>query len=325
MIFHLGSASLMRFVKLLCATALLLAINLTSAEAGLIVDFGVSTTTTASPVAAGAVNGNTLDNPAVPGDPYPVPQPLTVLNLSGIPSDIGTISVHGDVTMSSGEVPLSTFRAINRTPAVKTAAQNPGLNNNTDNDDFLRDWISVTQFTTTTGGVITNNPAPTLTFTISGLIPGQYKWTSWHHDIEDQSGLINYTFTDASGASTGVIDVSHGVANSANTGSPTPNFVNGRGAPVNGTGDPISNPPGTPTSFSKVFTVDGSGSFTFAMSSGFDPALMSASENLPNSSGSLNFAVINGFEVTQVPEPASIVLLGFSAFLAMLVAKRRRK
>lgn len=325
MILHLGSASLMRFTKLLCASALLLAISLPSAEAGIIVDLGVSTTTTASPVAAGAVNGNTLDNPAVPGDPYPVPPPLTVLNLSGIASDVGTVSVQGAVTMSSGEVPLSTFRAINRTPAAKTAAQNPGLNNNTSNDDLFRDWIGITQFTTTTSGVITNNPAPTLTFTISGLIPGQYMWTSWHHDTDDQTGLINYTFTDASGASAGVIDGSHGVANAGNTGSPA-NFVNGRGAPVNGTGDPVNNPPGTPSTFSKVFTVGGSGSFTFAMTPGYNPALSDATTNLPNSAGSLNFAVINGFEVTQVPEPGSIALfLGAFGLVAMRHRRYRQR
>ena len=323
MIFHHVSASLMRIAHLLCASALLLAINLPSAEAGLIVDFGLSTATTASPVAAGAVNGDTLDNPLVPGDPYPVPQPLTVLNLSGIASDIGNVSVQGVVTMSSGEIPNTTFRAINRTPGAKTAVQNPALNNNTANNDLYQDWIGVTQFSTTTAGIITNNPSPTLTFTISGLVPGQYKWTSWHHDTDDQTGLINYKFTDASGVSTGVIDASHGTANTGNTGSPA-NFVNGRGAPVNGTGD-LANPAGTPTSFSKVFTVGGSGSFTFAMASGFDPSQFSASTNLPYAAGSLNFAVINGFEVVQVPEPGSIGLLGSFAFSAMLLAKRRRK
>ena len=325
MSFHLGSASLMRFARLLCASALLLSISQSSAEAGFIVDLGVSTTTTASPVAAGAVNGNTLDNPAVPGDPYPVPPPLAVLNLSGIASDVGTVSVQGAVTMSSGEVPLSTFRAINRTPAAKTAAQNPGLNNNTANDDLFRDWIGVTQFTTTTAGVITNNPGPTLTFTISGLIPGQYIWTSWHHDVDDQTGLINYTLTDASGASTGVIDGSHGVANAGNTGSPA-NFVNGRGAPVNGTGDPVNNPPGTPATFSKLFTVGGLGSFTFAMAPGFDPSQFSASTNLPYGAGSLNFAVINGFEVTQVPEPGSIALVvGACGLLATRCRRNRQR
>ena len=320
MIFHLVSTSLMRFAHLLCAAALLLAINLPSAEAGFIVDLGVSAATTASPVAAGAINGNTLDNPLIPGDPYPIPQPLTVLNLSGLPTDVGTIAVKGVVTMASGEIPNNTFRAINRTPGAKTAAQNPALNNNTANNDLFQDWVAVTQFTTTTSGVMTNNIAPLLTFTISGLVPGQYKWTSWHHDTDDQSGLVNYTFTDASGASTGVIDGSHGVANAGNTGSPV-NFVNGRGAPVNGIGDP-GNPAGTPASFSKVFTVDGSGSFTFAMTSGFDSSLQSASTNLPNSSGSLNFAVINGFEVTQVPEPGSIALV--LAACGLLATRFRR-
>lgn len=313
----------MSFGKLLWASPLLVALSLTTAKGAFIVDFGVNDATTESPVAAGTTSGNTVNNPIVPGDPYPVPEPLTVINLSGIATGFGTASVHGAVTMSSGEIPTNTFRAINRTPGVKTAAQNPGLNNNTADDDFFRDWIGVTQFTTTTSGVITNNPSPTLTFTISGLAPGNYMWTSWHHDIDDQSGLIDYTFTDALGASTGVIDMSHGVRNNNNAGNPE-NFVNGRGPVVNGTGDPVNNPPGTPTAFNHVFTVDGSGTFTFAMASGFDPSF---STDLPYSSASLNFAVINGFEVTQIPipEPSSILLMGTCGLIALLLAKKRLK
>lgn len=311
----------MRLGKLLWASPLLVAISLTTANGAFIVDFGVNTATDASPVAAGATNGNTVNNPIVPGDPYPVPEPLTVVNLSGIATGFGNASVHGTVLMSSGEIPNNTFRAINRNPGAKTAAQNPGLNNNTANDDFLRDWISVTQFTTTTEGVITLNPSPTLSFAVSGLDPGKYIWTSWHHDVDDQTGLINYTFTDALGASSGVIDASHGVANTNNTGSPA-NFVNGRGPVVNGTGDPMNNPPGTPTAFTHMFTVDGSGSFTFEMTSGFDPNLPN---DLPYTSSSMNFVLINGFEVTRIPEPSSICLLGTVAAIGLLLARNRKK
>jgi hypothetical protein len=295
----------------------IVALSYGTAQAALIVDFGL----TGAPVAAGATNGNVANNTGA-GSAVPV----TTVNLVGLPSDFGSINVQGVLSMASGSVPTSTFRAVNRTPGAKTAVQNPGLNNNTSNDDLYRDWIAITQFSQTVNDVIVEDPSPTLTFTISGLAPGQYQWTSWHHDIEDQTGLIDYTFTDAAGSSSGVIDASHGqIASSlSNMGSP-PNNVNGRGNLVNGTGNPIFFPPGTPTSFSRPFTVDGSGSFTFAMSSGFNPNLMSPLSNPPYTAGSLNFAIINGFEIAQVPEPNSLALLGALGFIGLCTSKNRRK
>jgi hypothetical protein len=258
--------------------------------------------------------------------------PITYVNLAGLDTGgFGTASVQGVVTMSSGDIPNNTFRAVNRAnPGARTAAQNPGLNNNTSNDLLFRDWIGVTQFSTLVNEVITLSPSPTLTFTVSGLLPGKYVWTSWHHDTEDQTGLIDYTFTDALGATTGVIDASHGTnfisttgTNGSNTGAP-PNTVNGRGFAVNGTGDPMNVTPGTPTAFTHEFIVDGSGSFSFAMSSGLDPSLQSPTENTPYLTQALNFALINGFQVARVPEPSTIGLLGSFALIATVVVKRRK-
>lgn len=313
----------MKLRNLLLAVPLM-ATAFTPAHGALFVDFGTVTTAGVnSPVAAGASSGNVLNNPSSGAGP------ITYVDLSGLDTGgFGTAAVQGVVTMSSGDIPNNTFRAINRTPGAKTAAQNPGLNNNTPNDPLFRDWIGVTQSSTLdmATNIITLNPSPTLTFTVSGIQPGEYVWTSWHHDVDDQTGLIDYEFTDALGVTTGTIDISHGAnsASGANTGSPA-NNVNGRGPAVNGTGDPLNNPPGTPTSFSRTVIVDASGTFSFAMRSGMDPSLLSPTDNLPFSTTSQNFAIINGFELVRVPEPSTVALLGSFAAIATVVVRRRTK
>lgn len=305
-------------------------VALSSAKGDLLVDFG-TTASGGSPVATGWSDGNVANNPSSGAGP------ITYVNLAGLDTGgFGTASVEGVVTMSSGDIPGNTFRAVNRAaPAALIPERNPGLNNETSNNDLFRDWIAVTQFSSIVNDVIVLNESPTLTFTISGLDPGPYVWTSWHHDIADQTGLINYTFTDALGSTSGVIDASHGTnqfstavppsaAHATNTGLP-PNTVNGRGLAVNGTGDPLNNPPGMPTAFTHEFIVGASGSFSFAMSSGFDPSLMSATENLPYVTTSLNFALINGFQIQRVPEPGTMGLIGSVAAIGILVAKRRKR
>jgi hypothetical protein len=316
-------------LRILLLAAPFVVLALTPAKGDLLVDFG-TTASGGSPVAAGMSNGNVANNPSSGA------APITYVNLAGLDTGgFGTASVEGVVTMSSGDIPSNTFRAVNRSaPAALIPERNPGLNNETANNDLLRDWIGITQSSTLVNDVITLNTSPKLTFTVSGLDPGKYVWTSWHHDIADQTGLINYTFSDALGVATGVIDASHGTnqvstatppstSHASNTGLP-PNTVNGRGLAVNGTGDPINNPPGTPTAFTHEFIVDGSGTFSFAMESGFDPSLMSSTENLPYVTTSLNFAFINGFQVARVPEPSTMGLIGSVAAFATLLLKRRK-
>ena len=60
------------------------------------------------------------------------------------------------------------------------------------------------------------------------------------------------------------------------------------------------------------------------MSSAYNPALSNATTNLPNAVTSLNFALINGFEISQIPEPGSISLLAFIALIATLGARHRQ-
>ena len=74
-----------------------------------------------------------------------------------------------------------------------------GGDDGTDTPDLLRDWIG-------TDGRQPGNP---MTLTVSGLPPGNYEWTSYHHDPEDQTGIFSVTVNDASGSTTTAdIDIS---------------------------------------------------------------------------------------------------------------------
>jgi hypothetical protein len=313
-------------LRILLLAVPFVAFALTPARGDLLVDFGATGGTAPPPadrVADGWSDGNVANNPSS-GSPS-----ITYVNLTGLDTGgFGTATVEGVVTMAGGvNIPSNTFRAVNRaTPTTKTAAQNPGLNNNVDNELLMRDWIGVTLLTTTVSGVITPGASPTLTLNVSGLLPGKYVWTSWHHDTEDQTGLIDYTFTDARGSTSGVIDISHGVnaASGSNTGLPA-NTVSGRGPAVNGNGDLMNVIPGMPTSFTHEFIVGPSGTFSFAMSSGFDVSLLDTMDNAPYSATSLNFALINGFQVARVPEPSTVGLFGSLALMATWMVKRRKK
>ncbi len=59
--------------------------------------------------------------------------------------------------------------------------------------DFFRDWIG----TDCRGTLVANDP---MTLTISGLPAGTYKWTSYHHDPNNQTEPFDLTINDASGS-----------------------------------------------------------------------------------------------------------------------------
>ena len=78
-----------------------------------------------------------------------------------------------------------------------------------DNGDLLQDWIG-------TDNRVNTGSAPTpgindMTLTITGLPAGTYRWISYHHDPQDQTGLFDVTLTDAMGSTTTVgVDTSNG-------------------------------------------------------------------------------------------------------------------
>ena len=85
--------------------------------------------------------------------------------------------------------------------AVNAAAQmyDRGTGYASDTPDLMRDWIG-------TDRRVTGNP---LTLTLSGLPPGTYSWMSYHHDVQDQTGLFDVTLIDAAGSNTTVnVDIS---------------------------------------------------------------------------------------------------------------------
>ncbi len=78
--------------------------------------------------------------------------------------------------------------------APPVAGQNPQMIDRGSADALLRDWI----------GIDNRSPAnyvgDPMTITVTGVPAGTYRWKSYHHDPNDQTGLINITITDKDGA-----------------------------------------------------------------------------------------------------------------------------
>ena len=129
----------------------------------------------------------------------------------------------------------------------------------------------------------------TLTVNVAGLPAGPYSWLSTHHDggtgatNGNLSGMPEYIFTDASGNRSGVLNLS-----SQNDG------------------DPIA-------TFATNFTSDGSAPVSFSM------VMDNGQGDVP---GNALFAFLNGVEITNIPEPASIGLAALA--IASLAFMRRR-
>jgi len=68
--------------------------------------------------------------------------------------------------------------------------------------DLLNDWI----------GTDARQVGDPMTLTVGGLPAGDYLWTSYHHDTQDQTGRFDVTVTDADGSVTmRGIDISNGL------------------------------------------------------------------------------------------------------------------
>lgn len=140
-------------------------------------------------------------------------------------------------------------------------------------------------------GVDTRNGGTDVTMALSivGLPAGQYSWLSYHADGTtgvsngNLNGTADYIFTDASGSSGLVAD---GISISEGNA----------GAPV--------------STFSRAFTSDGS-EVTFS----------TIMDNGQGGTAAL-FALTNGVEITQVPEPSS-ALLGLLGLSALGLRRRR--
>ncbi len=78
--------------------------------------------------------------------------------------------------------------------AVAAAMQmnDRGGNDGEDTPDLMRDWI----------GTDNQSPGNPMTLAISGLPAGAYSWLSYHHDMDNQTGLFDVTVNDALGSTT---------------------------------------------------------------------------------------------------------------------------
>jgi hypothetical protein len=133
----------------------------------------------------------------------------------------------------------------------------------------------------------------TLTVNFAGLPAGLYSWLSTHHDGApttapatsngNLSGMPDYSFTDASGVRTGILNLSSQLDN-----------------------DPVS-------TFATTFRSNGVAPVSFSM------IMDNGQGDVP---ANALFAFINGVQITNIPEPASLVLIGVG--LIGLAFTRRR-
>lgn len=149
------------------------------------------------------------------------------------------------------------------------------------------DWLGVD---TRTGGVDV-----TLTVTVSGLPAGFYSWFSTHHDGGSDAtngnlnGVADYEFIDASGSSGLIAD---GIIFSEQDEL-----------------EPIS-------AFSQLFVSDGSPvSLSIIMDNG---------QGDPLTDNNALFAFINSVEITAVPEPGALALVGCVSFGLGMIRRRRQ-
>lgn len=247
--------------------------------AGLMIDFGSGT------LAAGWQSYAAAN--AAPDPAAVVYSSLSTGFASDVTVDVDAV-LNGSVLTSN--TPANAFRVVNRTP---------GLENGTAQPDLLRDWLAVTQ--------LASQPETILRVTVTGLAPGEYQWTSWHHDLNDQTGLMDMTMTvgGSSVTSQTVIDVSNGATATAN----------GNNNPYLG----VSTPTNDPTMFAQTFTVTAGQALVFELS---PQSPINTPSTAPSQFASVNFTVMNGFQIQAIPEP-SVGILGLLA--AGLLAGRRHR
>ncbi len=148
-------------------------------------------------------------------------------------------------------------------------------------DNLTESWWGVRATSTGSGGQFT------IIVNGADLGAGSFDWTSWHHDQDNQSGVmdIEYSVNGGSTFSLGVDDLDIiSFDTDANVGAPNP------------------------------------AGFTF-VSNGADDIHIRFTNVASNNSGEA-FALLNGFQIDEIPEPSSTALLGLGSLGLML--RRRR-
>ncbi len=233
------------------------------ASADLKIDFG-SGNLTADHQAYAAVNA------------APDPLPVTYSAVStGLNSDV-TVDVDAilDGNVLTANVPANVFRVINRTVVPVRPTANP---------DLFNDWLAVAQ--------LPGQPETVLRISVSGLPDGNYRWTSWHHDITDQTGNIDVAFKVGGVAinTQTAIDVSQG-----NNVIPNVNAAVYAGTHAGSAPNAATD---TPVPYVQSFTVTGGAKVEFELS---PQAPANTAALNPTQFLAVNFTVTNGFSIQSL-------------------------
>lgn len=177
--------------------------------------------------------------------------------------------------------------------------------------NLLRDWIGIDSRTTAPGGLgpwdgVTVNPTY-MHLTLGGLPSATYAMRTYHHDVENMNSFFTLEISTDGGATFGSI-ISGRMTNSTTGGSPAENEIFGGTAPNVPGGDPAD----LSSTLNFNFAADGTNPVVLRFAP-LGPALMPVHQT---------FFGINGFELDQVPEPSSAVLV--LGGLAGVLLRRRR-
>lgn len=132
-----------------------------------------------------------------------------------------------------------------------------------------------------------------MTLSLGGLPEGTYNWLSYHHDMEKAWGDFQIEVSTDGGTTYGEAIDSQITSCAGTTGTPP--------APMNYTGSLDPDPKNLPSTFTTSFTADGVNDVVLRFAS-FIPADGTAGTHT-------SWFIMNGFELTQVPEPSSFVML----------------
>lgn len=284
-----------------------------AAQGAFLLDFNSNQT-----VAAGVNQGGT----PVPGDPANAGSP--VHNEAGYQSYHATHEVAAQFVTASYNVSFSLTGAtsVSLTPSWPNTTNNNVMQMIGRSDpqantwlgekrNLLRDWIGIDSRTTAPGG---NGPwdgvtgTPTyLHLTLGGLPSANYAMRTYHHDVENMNAFFTLEISTDGGATFGAV-ISSRMTNSLTGGTPAENEVLGGTAPNVAGGDPAD----LSSTLDFEFTADGSNAVVLRFAP-LGPVSMPTHQT---------FFGINGFELDQVPEPSSAMLV-LGGLAGMLVRRRR--